>query len=43
MEILDDYDTDTLLSYVSLMTSEKAVVMKRIFDKRMQEAEMITQ
>ena len=43
MEILDDYDTDTLLSYVSLMTSEKASVMKRIFDKRMREAEMITQ
>ena len=43
MEILDDYDTDTLLSYVSIMTSEKASVMKRIYDKRMQEAEMITQ
>jgi hypothetical protein len=43
MEILDDYDTETLLSYVSLMTSEKASVMKRIYDKRMQEAEMIRQ
>ena len=43
MDILDDYDVDTLLSYVSLMTSEKATVMKRILDKRMQEAEMITQ
>jgi len=43
MEILDDYDTDTLLSYVSIMTSEKASVMKRIYDKRMQEAEMIRQ
>ena len=43
MEILDDYDCDTLLSYVSLMTSEKASVMKRIFDKRVKEAEIITQ
>jgi len=43
MEILDDYDTDTLLSYVSMMTSEKANVMKRIYDKRMREAEMISQ
>ena len=43
MEILDDIDCDTLLSYVSLMTSEKASVMKLIYDKRMQEAEMITQ
>ena len=43
MEILDDVDCDTLLSYVSLMTSEKASVMKRIYDKRMQEAEIITQ
>ena len=42
MEVLDGYDTETLLSYVSLMTSEKASVMKRIYDKRMQEAEMIT-
>jgi hypothetical protein len=43
MEILDDFDTDTLLSYVSMMTSEKANVMKRIYDKRMQESELITQ
>jgi hypothetical protein len=43
MEILDDYDTETLLSYVSMMTSEKANVMKRIYDKRMREAEMISQ
>ena len=43
MDILDDYDTDTLLSYVSMMTSEKAEVMRRIFDKRMKEAEMISQ
>ena len=43
MEILDDYDTETLLSYVSMMTSEKASVMKRIYDKRMQESEMISQ
>ena len=43
MEILDSNDVDTLLSYVSMMTSEKANVMKRIYDKRMQESEMITQ
>ena len=43
MEILDDFDTDTLLSYVSIMTSEKANVMKRIYDKRMQESEMLIQ
>jgi len=43
MEVLDDYDAETMLGYVSLMTSEKASVMKRVFDKRMQEAEMITQ
>jgi hypothetical protein len=43
MDILDDYDAETLLSYVSLMTSEKASVMKRVYDKRMQEAEMISQ
>tara|TARA_Y100000592_G_scaffold40106_1_gene63615 strand:- start:5175 stop:5720 length:546 start_codon:yes stop_codon:yes gene_type:complete len=43
MEILDDFDCDTLLSYVSMMTSEKASVMKRIYDKRMREAEMISQ
>ena len=43
MEILDDYDKDTLLSYVSLMTSEKASVMKRVYEKRMKEAEMIRQ
>ena len=43
MEILDDYDVETLISYVSMMTSEKANVMKRIYDKRMQESEMISQ
>jgi hypothetical protein len=41
MEVLDDFDKDTLLSYVSLMTSEKASVMKRIYEKRMKEAEII--
>ena len=43
MEILDSNDVDTLLSYVSMMTSEKAEVAKHIFDKRMKEAEMISQ
>lgn len=37
MEVLDDFDCDTLLSYVSVMTSEKASVMKRVYDKRMEE------
>ena len=43
MEILDSNDVDTLLSYVSMMTSEKAEVAKHIFDKRMKEAEIISQ
>ena len=43
MEILDANDIDTLLSYVSIMTSEKAEVAKHIFDKRMKEAEIISQ
>jgi len=43
MEILDDFDCDTLLSYVSMMTSEKASVMKRVYEKRIKEAEMISQ
>tara|TARA_R110000824_G_scaffold59778_3_gene160265 strand:- start:1210 stop:1755 length:546 start_codon:yes stop_codon:yes gene_type:complete len=43
MDIMDQFDTDTLLSYVSIMTSEKARAMKLIYDKRMKESEMITQ
>ena len=43
MEILDTNDVDTLLSYVSIMTSEKASVAKHIFDKRTAEAGMVTQ
>ena len=43
MDIIDQNDSDTLLSYVSIMTSEKARAMKLIYDKRMKEAEMITQ
>jgi len=43
MEILDANDIDTLLGYVSIMTSEKAMVAKHIFDKKMKEAEMISQ
>ena len=42
MDIIDQNDTDTLLSYVSIMTSEKARAMKLIYDKRMKEAEMIS-
>ena len=41
MEVLDDFDCDTLLSYVSIMTSEKASVMKRIYEKRMEEGMII--
>ena len=33
MEIIDQIDSSTLLSYVSLMTSEKANVMKHIYLK----------
>ena len=43
MEILDANDIDTLLGYVSIMTSEKALVAKHIFDKKMKESEMISQ
>ena len=43
MDVIDQNDTDTLLSYVSIMTSEKARAMKLIYDKRMKESEMITQ
>ena len=43
MDIMDQFDTDTLLSYVSIMTSEKARAMKLIYDKRMKESEMIIQ
>ena len=43
MEILDTNDIDTLLSYVSIMTSEKALVAKHIFDKRTKEAGMVIQ
>ena len=43
IDIMDQFDTDNLLSYVSIMTSEKARAMKLIYDKRMKEAEMITQ
>ena len=43
MEILDSNDIDTLLSYVSIMTSEKALVAKHIFDKKMRESELISQ
>ena len=43
MEILDTNDVDTLLSYVSIMTSEKALVAKHILDKRTAEAGMVIQ
>ena len=43
MDVIDQNDTDTLLSYVSIMTSEKARAMKLIYDKRIREAEMISQ
>ena len=43
MDVIAQFDTDYLLSYVSIMTSEKARAMKLIYDKRMKESEMITQ
>jgi hypothetical protein len=43
MEILDSNDIDTLLSYVSIMTSKKALVAKHILDKRTKEAGMVIQ
>jgi|TARA_R100000995_G_C3482764_1_gene125075 hypothetical protein len=37
MEIIDQVDSTTLMSYVSLMTSEKANVMKHLYAKQQEE------
>ena len=37
VDALDDFDRDTLMSYVNMLTTEKAEVAKKIYDERMQE------
>ena len=37
MEIIDQVDSSTLMSYVSIMTSEKATVMKHLYNKQQEE------
>jgi len=37
VDSLDDYDRETLLSYVNTLTSEKAIVAHRINEERMEE------
>jgi hypothetical protein len=37
IDALDDYDRETLLSYVNSLTSEKAIVAHRINEERMEE------
>ena len=41
MDILDDYDRNTLTAYVNLLTSQKAESAKRILDERNQELNQI--
>ena len=37
VDALDDFDRDTLMSYVNMLTTEKAEVAKKIYDERMRE------
>ena len=37
IDSLDDYDRETLLSYVNSLTSEKAIVAHRVNQERMEE------
>jgi len=37
VDSVDDYDRETLLSYVNSLTSEKAIVAHRINEERMEE------
>ena len=37
IDALDDYDRETLLSYVNSLTSEKAIVAHRVNQERMEE------
>ena len=41
LDTVDDFDKDTLLSYVNMLTTEKANVAKKIYDERMQELDNI--
>ena len=37
MDALDEFDRETLMAYINMLTSEKAEVMRSIHDKRLQE------
>ena len=37
IDALDDFDRDTLMSYVNMLTTEKAEVAKKVYDERMKE------
>ena len=37
VDALDDFDRDTLMSYVNMLTTEKAEVAKKVYDERMRE------
>ena len=37
LDALDDYDRDTLLSYVNTLTSEKATIAHKINQERLEE------
>ena len=34
IDVLDDYDRNTLMAYVNLLTSQKAEAAKRVLDQR---------
>ena len=37
MDALDDFDRETLVSYINVLTTEKADVMRTVQEKRLQE------
>jgi len=37
VDALDNFDRDTLMSYVNMLTTEKAEVAKKVYDERMRE------
>mgnify|MGYP003127050052 FL=1 len=41
LDSVNSHDKDTLLSYVNMLTTEKASVAKKIYDERMQELNKI--
>ena len=43
MEVLDDYDRNTLLAAINAMTSQKASAMKALHDSRTKELNEIKQ